>query len=186
MKKVLVISGHPDLKNSTANRKILETIAEKLPDATIEKLDELYPDYRFDVAKEQKNLEDADIIVFQFPFHWYDVPGLLKLYIDKIFLHGWAYGSKGKSLEGKTIIFSTTTGAPENLYRAEGEFEHPVRDFMFNLRRFAILCNMTPLAPIISCGMMYVPDVSPKEQKDLVLAKAELHAKKILETIEKI
>ena len=186
MKKVLIISGHPDLKNSTANKKILEVLAEKLPDAKIEKLDELYPDYKFDVAQEQKSLEAADVIVFQFPFHWYDVPGILKLYIDKIFLHGWSYGSKGKALEGKTIIFSTTTGAPDSEYRASGAFEHEVKEFMYNLRRFAILCNMTPLEPIISCGMMYVPEVSPKEQRDLVIAKAESHAQKIIKTIESL
>ena len=107
MKKILVISGHPDLKNSFANATILAEFEKNLPNVEIRKLDELYPNYNFDVATEQKFLENADVIIFQYPFHWYDVPGILKLYIDKIMLHSWAYGSKGNarlSAQVKKII----------------------------------------------------------------------------------
>lgn len=183
MKKVLVISGHPDLKISTANRAILDELAKKLPDAEIRRLDELYPDYQFDVAAEQAALEKADVIVFQFPFHWYSVPGLLKLYIDKIFLHSWAYGSKGKALSGKKLIVSTTIGAPEALYKKDGEFQHEPPEFAYFLERFAILCSMTCAAPIYTCGMMYVPGVSTPEVKEDVLAKAKAQAQRIVEAI---
>ena len=88
MKKVVIISGHPDLKNSCANKTILDEISKLCPEIEIRKLDELYPDYNFDVKAEQAALEKADIIVFQYPMHWYSTPGILKLYIDKIFLHG--------------------------------------------------------------------------------------------------
>ena len=54
----------------------------------------------------------ADVIVFQFPTHWYSVPGILKLYIDTVMEHGWAYGSTGTALKGKAFIISTTGGAP--------------------------------------------------------------------------
>lgn len=38
------------------------------------------------------------------------MPGLLKLWLDKIFQHGFSHGSKGK-LGGKKLLFSFTTGA---------------------------------------------------------------------------
>lgn len=183
MKKVLVISGHPDLKISTANRAILDELAKKLPDAEIRRLDELYPDYQFDVAAEQAALIKADVIVFQFPFHWYSAPGLLKLYIDKVFLHGWAYGSKGKALVGKKLIVSTTIGAPESIYKKDGEIQHEPPEFTYFLERFAILCNMTCAPAIYSCGMMYVPGVSPDSAKAEVLAKAKAQAQRIVEAI---
>ena len=43
MKNVLIISGHTDLAASVANKTILETLNERLPEAEIVKLDELYP-----------------------------------------------------------------------------------------------------------------------------------------------
>ena len=183
MKKVLVISGHPDLKISTANAAILAELAAALPAAEIRKLDELYPTYDFDVTAEQAALEKADVIVFQFPFHWYSAPGLLKLYIDKIFLHSWAYGSKGKALVGKKLIFSVTIGAPEKLYKKDADFHHEPPEFGYFLEQFAQLCNMTCAPMIYSCGMMYVPGVSPDSAKAEVVAKAKAQAQRVVEAI---
>ena len=186
MKNVLIISGHPDLKNSTANAAILAELAQKLPSAEIRKLDELYPDYQFDVAAEQAALAKADVIIFQFPMHWYSVPGILKLYIDKIFLHGWAYGSKGKTLVGKKLIVSLTTGAPEKLYKKDADFHHEPPEFNYFLEQFAQLCNMTCAPLIYSCGMMYVPGVSLYSAKAEVIDKAKAQAQKIVEAIENV
>lgn len=68
MKNVLIISGHTNLAASVANKTILETLNERLPEAEIVKLDELYPDFKIDVEAEQQKLLRADIIVLQFPF----------------------------------------------------------------------------------------------------------------------
>ena len=55
MKKVLVISGHTDLATSVANKTILDTIGQYLPETEIVKLDTLYPDFKIDV--------DANLLV---------------------------------------------------------------------------------------------------------------------------
>lgn len=109
MKNVVIICGHPDLNSSVANKAILDEIAAKCPQVEIRKLCELYPDYQFDIKAEQSALEKADIIIFQYPMNRYGVPGLLKLYIDKVMEHGRAYGSQGTALEGKAFIASLTT-----------------------------------------------------------------------------
>lgn len=96
MKNVLIISGHPDLKGSVANVTILEALSKALPEAEIRRLGTLYPDYQFDIEAEQAALLKADVIVLQFPFSWYSMPGLLKLWLDKVFLHGFSHGSRGK------------------------------------------------------------------------------------------
>ena len=54
MKNVLIISGHPDLAGSVANRAILDEFKTALPQAEIRRLDELYPDFQIDVAAEQQ------------------------------------------------------------------------------------------------------------------------------------
>ena len=186
MKKVLIISGHPDLKNSFANKKVIEVLAEKLPDAEIRKLDELYPDYQFDVEAEHKAWEKADVIVMQFPFHWYSCPGILKLYIDKMMTRSWAYGSKGKALVGKKIIFSSTIGAPKNFYVPGQHYNHEPEEFFYMFIEYARQCNMDPLPAIFRNGMAYIPNVSKPEQLDYVLKTATEQAEEVIATIEKL
>ncbi|MBQ6976758.1 MAG: NAD(P)H-dependent oxidoreductase [Selenomonadaceae bacterium] len=184
MKNILIISGHPDLKISLSNKTILDEVAKNCPQAEIRKLDELYPDYNFDVKAEQAALEKADVIIFQYPTHWYNVPGILKLYIDKVMEHGWAYGSKGTALKGKAFIASTTVGAPENLYSAEGAMKHTVDEFYFGLQQYAALCGMDFKGFIYSCGMMYVPGITTDAQKAALIDKAKAHAEKILDCLK--
>ena len=65
-KKVLVVSGHPDLKNdSLANKMILKEIKKLYPEVELDILSNLYPDYQINVTAEQEKLHRADVIVFQ-------------------------------------------------------------------------------------------------------------------------
>lgn len=45
---------------------------------------------------------------------WYSIPPLLKLWIDKVLSHGWAYGHGGKALHGKHLLWAVTTGGGES------------------------------------------------------------------------
>ena len=184
MKKIVIVCGHPDIKNSVANKTILDEIAKNCPEVEIRKLCELYPDCKFDIKAEQKALESADVIVFQFPTHWYNVPGILKLYIDTVMEHGWAYGSKGTALKGKDFIISTTVGAPENVYSAEGAMKHKVEDFYFNLVQYAALCGLDCKKFFGICGAMCVPGVTTEEQKAALIERLKKHAAEIIECLK--
>lgn len=50
MKNIVMISGHPNLDNSVANRTIIEEIEKQLPEIQIRKLDKLYPNFREEIA----------------------------------------------------------------------------------------------------------------------------------------
>ncbi|WDE02517.1 hypothetical protein [Thalassomonas actiniarum] len=52
MKKLLVISGHPKLEVSLANKTILNLIEEKTDNLKVRRLDSLYPGYQIDVEAE--------------------------------------------------------------------------------------------------------------------------------------
>ncbi len=186
MKNILVVSGHPDLKNSVANKTVLEELEKNFPQAEIRKLDELYPDYKFDVKAEQAALEKADIIIFQFPTHWYATPGILKLYIDKVMEHGWAYGSTGNALKGKSFIVSTTVGAPESLYAENAAMGHAVEDFYFGLRQYAALCGLDFKKFFYICGAMYVPGVTTDEQKQALIERLKKHADDIVACLKSL
>ena len=186
MKNVVIISGHPDLKISVANKTILDELAAQLPQAEIRKLDELYPTYQIDIAAEQAALERADVIAFVYPFHWYGVPGLLKLYIDKVMEHGWAYGSQGTALAGKAFIISVTAGAPDDAYTAEGAMGHTIEEFSYPLKNFAALCKLDFKKLFSSCGMMCVPGVTTDAQKAALIDRAKRHAETVADCIKSL
>ena len=183
MAHILVVSGHPDLNHSIANATILDELATALPDAEIRRLDWLYPDGKFNIAAEQESLLQADVIVWQFPFSWYSVPGLMKLWIDQVLVHGFAHGSTAK-LGGKKLILSFTTGAPQDIYSPEGAFCHTVEDYLTQFETTATLCNLKLQKPIYTCGITYMGRDATKAALQETLAKE--HAKRLIAAIKEI
>ena len=43
-----------------------------------------------DVVAEQARIDRADALVLVFPIYWWSLPGLLKGWIDRVFVNGWA------------------------------------------------------------------------------------------------
>lgn len=184
MKKTVVISGHPDLKSSTANKRILEELENNMPGIAVRRLDELYSDYQIDVGAEQQALSQADIIVLQFPMHWYSLPALMKKWLDNVFLHGFAFGTNGDKLIGKKFILSFTTGAPEEAYSPSGAMNFNVEQFLTLLQQTAQLCSMDFVKPVYTSGMMYIAGVSSASVHEDVILKAKNHALSLLGRIK--
>lgn len=186
MKNIVIVSGHPNLKSSIANKTILDEIAKNCPQVEIRKIDELYPDCNFDVKAEQAALENADVIVFQYPTYWCGVPGVLKLYIEKVMEHGWAYGSKGTALKGKIFIASTTTGVVANAYSHDGLMKHTIEEFSYWIENFAGGCQMECKKLFCIGGAMYVPGVTSDEQKRALIERVKNHAGDIIECLKSL
>ena len=96
--KTLFVLSHPTFNESFANQIIWHGLHELMPAAEFVHLDAAYPHLPIDVAKEQARLAAADVIVMQFLMFWYSVPGLMKRWIDDVFVHGFAHGSQGNKL----------------------------------------------------------------------------------------
>ncbi|NTS78033.1 NAD(P)H-dependent oxidoreductase [Catenovulum sp. SM1970] len=182
MSNVLVISGHPNLAKSNTNQIILQTIANRVNDVEIRKLDQLYPDYQIDVAAEQLALLAADIIVLQFPFYWYSVPALLKKWIDDVFSYDFAYGNKGDKLHNKDLILSFTIGGPKESYDPLGYNHFPIAQLIQPLQQTAYLTGMVFHPPVYSHGMVYIPGVY-NELADLQ-NKALKHSESLIHAID--
>ncbi|MBN1885515.1 MAG: NAD(P)H-dependent oxidoreductase [Candidatus Krumholzibacteriota bacterium] len=77
-----------------------------------------------DVAAEQAAIAAADRLLVIHPTWWFGMPAILKGWIDRVFVHGFAfrYGEKGPEglLAGKQAIVVTTTGGGEEAYRNHG------------------------------------------------------------------
>ncbi len=184
MTKILVVSGHTDLKNNSfANKIILGRLNEIMPEAEYVYLDSEYPDWNFDVEREQERLKGADVIVMQFPFFWYGVPSIMRKWMEEVFVHGFSHGSKGKALVGKKLLVSFTSGAAEEMYQFGGVQGYPVDDFLIPLKQFAKACGMEWAGYVYSGGLSYASRHDEEKLRQM-REKALLHAERVEEKVK--
>lgn len=183
MQNILIISGHPNLKNSVATATIMDELNKQLPQAEIRKLDELHQHYEFDIQAEQAAIEKADLIVWQVPFYWYAMPALMKKWLDDVFHHGFAHGSTAK-IGGKKLLISITTGAPSDVYQKGGFFKHEMSDYLVGFETAATLCKLDYQGAMWLNGVSYVgrDETKTKEQQ----ARARQYAAQLAEKIKAI
>ncbi len=92
----------------------------------------------FVAADEVENFKWADLVVYNTPIWWFQVPNRLKKYIDEVFTAGHQngiYSSDGRSsknpainygtgglMHGKEYLVNTTWNAPDTAFTLPGEF----------------------------------------------------------------
>lgn len=185
MKNILIISGHPNMNDSFANKTILEEVNKIIPNAEIRYLDKLYPDFKIDSTTEQKSLINADVIVFQFPIFWYSMPSLLHRWVEDTFLHGFSHGSTGDKLKGKKLILSFTTGAPESMYQYEGLQSYPIEDFLLPIKQMAKLCQLELVDSIYTGGLSYASRNNEAQLTDMKNRSIQ-HANRLVEKLKSL
>jgi putative NADPH-quinone reductase len=114
--RVLVIVGHPQRDKSQLNRELAEVWGD-LGSTEIRWIDES----PLDVAEEQRAVDRADVVVFQFPLYWYGAPACLKRWLDEVLTWGWAFGPNGGLLGGRRCACSITVGGRLDDYQPEGK-----------------------------------------------------------------
>lgn len=152
MKKILIICAHPAKKRSKINRALRASV-EGLEGVTINDLYANYPDFFIDVKREQKLCEEHDVIIFQFPFYWYSSPAILKEWQDLVLEHSWAYGSKGKVLQGKMFFLALTAGGDLSTYQHNGYNLSTIGDLTSPFRSMANLCSLNYFPPFAVMGV---------------------------------
>lgn len=178
--RVLVVSGHPDSKNSIATKTIMEEIGKALPNAELLYLDRAYPDFKIDADKERQRVRNADIIVLQYPIYWYTPPAIMKRWQEEVFVFGFAHDAKGGLLGGKKLLLSMTSGAPESHYHLGGRMNYPMEVFQIPLQQFANLCGMD-FAGMVHTGGYNLGRREAERDKQTEQAKA--HARELAEKI---
>lgn len=85
-----------------------------------------------DIRAEQDKLAWADAVVFQFPLWWFGMPAILKGWVDRVFVKGFAYGVPDPTrpghnlrygrggLAGKRALAVTTIGSSEASFGPRG------------------------------------------------------------------
>ncbi len=188
MKKTVFIAAHPNFEKSVTTKCITEIIQTKAEEQNriidIRILSEMYHDYKIDAKEEQNALIKAQNIVLQFPFYWYSVPAILKLWIDEVFEYGFAYGKTGDKLKGKNLILSLSTGGPQDAYQPNGRNNAFVIDYLTPLIQTSRLTQTVLIDPIISYGMTNISGIDV--DKTNILEKAKTHAEKLFELLKTI
>ncbi|WP_458762003.1 NAD(P)H-dependent oxidoreductase [Cupriavidus basilensis] len=111
-----------------------------------------------DIALEQDKLRWADAVILQFPLWWFSMPAILKGWVERVYVYGFAYGVGEHSdarwgdrygegtLAGKRAMLIVTAGGWESHYGPRG-INGPMDDVLFPIQH----------------GMLYYPgfDVLP-------------------------
>jgi len=157
MANVIVYYAHPGHRFSSAN-KAMHAEARKIQGISLVDLYAEYPRFDINIDREQRRLLDHDVVVFQFPMFWYSTPSLLKEWQDLVLEHGFAYGTGGDKLTGKTMMLAVTAAGDREAYSEQGYQHYPIRTFLTPLERTARLCHMEFSAPYVLYGSLRAPD----------------------------
>ena len=141
MKKLLILA-HPNIQDSRINSKLKEEILSSNAVDVIREIYKEYPDFKIDIAKEQKLLNKHDLIIFQHPLYWYTMPPLLHHYINEVMAFGYAYGPGGGKLHGKKWLSVFTTGSHWSAYRSGAHNNFTFSELAKPLEQTAKFCKM--------------------------------------------
>ncbi len=136
-KKILIINGHPDKESfnyalSEAYKKGAEKSDAEIKEIKIRELD-FNPNLQFgyrkrtelepDLIESQEKLKWADHIVWFYPVWWGSVPAIMKGFLDRVLLPGFAFKKRegsvwwDKYFTGKTSRLVCTMDQPTWFYR---------------------------------------------------------------------
>lgn len=172
--KTTVLLFHPNLPESRVNLALINGLDD---DIEVRDMYYLYPDFKIDVAAEQKVLLEADRVVLQFPMHWYGAPALTKQWEDDVLEYGWAYGTGGTALEGKEVVIAVSPGAKN--YGRDGFAKYTVHELLRPFQATSRLTHTRFIKPFITDGASSITDdalASQVEKYNEYLHQARLEA----------
>jgi putative NADPH-quinone reductase len=174
---VLVLLAHSDINRSIANRTIVDALASH-DGIEVRNLNQLYPNYKINVAAEQAAVRRADRVVFQFPLHWYSVPGILKIWLDAVYERGFAHGMDGSELEGKSFFASLTVGGSEPMYQPGGFHNFTIEQLLAPLQQMSNYTGMRYQPALVSYDMVFAPGES--NTREAIAQRARQHAESLM------
>ncbi|MBO0803107.1 MAG: NAD(P)H-dependent oxidoreductase [Nocardiopsaceae bacterium] len=136
-----------------------------------------------DIRAEQDKLDRADLVVLQFPLWWFGMPAILKGWVDRVFIKGYAYSLPDPERPGRSLRYGTgglagkralavvtVGGAPEG-YEPRG-IDGALEHLLFPLLHGTFFyTGMAPLPPVAIYNANHMSD------QDYKAAAAELRAR---------
>ncbi|XP_068116630.1 NAD(P)H dehydrogenase [quinone] 1-like isoform X2 [Hyperolius riggenbachi] len=122
-----------------------------------------------DIVEEQKKLEAADLVIFQFPMFWFGLPAILKGWFDRVLTQGFAYTlsemfDNGK-FKNKKAVLSFTTGGLQSMYTPNG-INGDMNVLLWPVHQGILhFCGFQVLEPQINYSIAH----TPPEKRSLIL-----------------
>lgn len=115
-----------------------------------------------DVAGEIAKVQAADLIVFTFPLFWFNVPAILKGWIDRVFVSGFFYGGRtiyGKAgMAGKRATAAFSLGGREYMFGPDGLHGPLVDGFLRSFFQGSLgYVGFEVLEPFVAYHTPYLP-----------------------------
>ena len=143
---VVILLAHPNLRESSANKELLDAVKE-LDNVSVYNLyDE--KDETFNADEWSRILTEASALIFQFPFHWMSAPYMLKRWEDEVLTQL----ARTPSVAGKPLMVVVTTGSESDAYRSGGKNRFTVDELLRPYQASAILSGMVWQTPLIIYG----------------------------------
>jgi NAD(P)H dehydrogenase (quinone) len=127
-----------------------------------------------DIEAELRKMEACDLMIWQFPLWWFGLPGILKGWVDRVFVMGRTYGGErfyeNGVFKGKRAMLSITTGGPESAYLKgawNGDIDAILRPVQRGILRFT---GWDVLAPHIVYAAVRI---TPEERRAALVTWAD-------------
>ncbi|CAM4592537.1 unnamed protein product [Lepidochelys kempii] len=120
-----------------------------------------------DLIEEQRKVQVADLVIFQFPLYWFSMPAIMKGWIDRVLVQGFAHNFPqcydDGLLKNKLALLSFTTGGDEEMF-SKGGVSGDIRYLLWPIQHGIMhFCGFKVLAPQICFAPKYVTEEKRKE-----------------------
>lgn len=106
-----------------------------------------------DIMQEMEKIKWADHLIFQFPLWWFSVPAILKGWLDRVLVKGFAYDAgkifENGLLQGKTASLVVTTQSPEAAYQIDGVHHARIDTFLKHIHHTLHFVGMKTVDPFV-------------------------------------
>jgi putative NADPH-quinone reductase len=139
-----------------------------------------------DITSELHKIAWANHIIFQFPLWWFSTPAILKGWLDRILVKGFAYDA-GKIfndglLQGKTASLIVTTQSPESAYQSDGLHQATIDAFLHHIHHTLRFVGIKTLEPFVTYAAFNL-DVL---QQETIVENFLFYLKKLVENYNQI
>lgn len=142
---ILILLAHPRFDESKANAAMVKAASE-LTNVKVINIAKT----PMETANYIDAVKKADVIVFQFPTWWMGAPDCLKAWEDKFMIDFM----ENPGFKDKKLLVATTTGSPEECYRAGGTNQFTIDELMRPYQASANYAGLEYLTPFTIYGTM--------------------------------
>jgi len=115
-----------------------------------------------DISAEIEKVVAADLVVFTFPLFWFNLPAIMKGWIDRVFVSGPFYGGKAiyerGGMRGKRATAAFSLGGREYMFGPEGIHGPLVDGFLRSFFQGTLgYVGFEVIAPFVAYHTPYLP-----------------------------